>query len=64
MFHSRNLNDKINSVYKRALQVVYLDNTSSFKQLLEKDKSVTVHQRNIQLLAMEMFKIVRLLDLI
>ena len=56
MFCSRELNDKINSVHKRALRQVYSDFTSSFKELLEKDNSVTVHQRNIQLVAIEMFK--------
>ena len=59
MFCSRKLNDKINSVRKRALRIVYLDYNSSFAELLEKDKSVTIHQRNLQLLAIEMFKIVK-----
>ena len=59
MFCSRGLNDKINSIHKRALRVVYLDFTSSFAELLKKDGSVTIHQRNIQLVAIEMFKVVR-----
>ena len=59
MFCSRKLNDRINSTHKRALQVVYLDYSSTFAELLEKDKSVTIHQRNLQLLAVEMFKIVK-----
>ena len=56
MFTSRELNDKINSIHKRALQAVYLDYSSSFAELIEKDKSITIHQRNIQLVAIEMFK--------
>ena len=56
MFTSRKLNDKMNSIHKRALQAVYLDYSSTFAELLEKDKSVTIHQRNIQLVAIEMFK--------
>ena len=59
MFCSRKLNDRINSIHKRALRIVYLDYSSSFAELLEKDKSVTIHQRNLQLLAVEMFKIVK-----
>ena len=59
MFCSREMNDKINSIHKRALRMVYLDFSSSFAELLEKDGSVTIHQRNIQLVAIEMFKVVR-----
>ena len=59
MFCSRKLNDRINSVHKRALRIVYLDYCSTFAELLERDKSVTIHQRNLQLLAVEMFKIVK-----
>jgi hypothetical protein len=56
MFCTKDLNNKINSVHKRALRQVYSDFTSSFEELLNKDNSVTVHQRNIQLVAIEMFK--------
>ena len=56
MFTSKKLNNKINSIHKRALQAVYLDYSSTFAELLEKDKSITIHQRNIQLVAIEMFK--------
>ena len=58
MFSSRSLNKKINSIHKRALQNVYLDYTSTFEQLLKKDNSVSIHHRTIQLLAIEMFKII------
>ena len=59
MFCSRELNNKINSIHKRALQMVYLDYTASFSELLKRDGSVTVHQRNIRLVAIEMFKAVK-----
>ena len=36
---------------------MYLDYTSSFEELLEKDNSVTIHTRNLQCLAIEMFKV-------
>ena len=58
MFCSRSLHNKINSIHKRALQNVYLDYTSTFEELLKKDNSVTIHHRCIQLLAIEMFKVV------
>ena len=37
---------------------MYLDYTSTFEELLKKDNSVTIHHRCIQLLAIEMFKVV------
>ena len=58
MFCSKDLNNKSNSIHCRAFRMVYLDDRSSFEELLEKDKSVTIHQRNIQLLAIELFKVV------
>ena len=56
MFHSRKTNKTINRLHERALRLVYEDNTSTFTELLEKDKSVTIHQKNLQLLAIEIFK--------
>ena len=57
MFCSRTLNNRINKLHERALRIVYRDDISTFKQLLNEDKSVTVHDRNIQLLAIEMYKV-------
>ena len=57
MIHSRGLNNKINRIHERALRIVYDDNRSSFEDLLNKDKSVTIHQRNLQQLAIEIFKV-------
>ena len=47
MFHSRNLNNKINRIYERALRSVYQNNLN-FSELLDLDNSVTVHQNNLQ----------------
>ena len=57
MNHSRTLNTRINGLHKRALSLVYNDLLSSFSELLEKDKSVTIHHRNFQTLAYEIFKL-------
>ena len=57
MFHSRELNIKINRLHKRALRIVYQDNDLSFEELLQKDNSVSIHNRNIQLVAIEMFNV-------
>ena len=59
MFCNRNINAKINNLHFRALRMVYQDEPSSFQELLSKDGSVTVHHRNIQSLAIEMFKVTK-----
>ena len=59
MFHSRRLNNEINSIHERALRITYQENTSTFQELLNKDNSVSIHHRNLQVLATEMFKIHR-----
>ena len=56
MFHSRKLNHHISSTHERALRVTYQNYQSSFLLLLQNDKSVTIHQRNLQVLATEIFK--------
>ena len=58
MFHSRTLNNRINKIHERALRLVYKDNDISFSDLLLRDDSVTIHERNIQTLATELFKVV------
>ena len=56
MFHSSKMNNKINRLHERALRIAYKDFCSSFATLLEKDRSVTIHEKNLQLLMTEMFK--------
>ena len=57
MFHSRELNAKINRLHERALRVVYKNDELTFQQLLDKDNSFTIHERNLQKLALEMYKV-------
>lgn len=57
MFHSRKLNNRINRIHERALRIVYRDNASSFDDLLSEDESFTIHERNIQTLAIELYKV-------
>ena len=57
MFHSRQLNNRINKIQERALRLVYKDNKLTFDDLLKLDNSVTIHQRNIQILTTEIFKV-------
>ena len=56
MFHSRRINNLINSLHERALRVVYRDYNTPYSELLSKVKSVTIHQIHLQLLATEIFK--------
>ena len=58
MFDSRsNNNNKINRLHGRDLRIVHNDFKSSFKNLLEKDGTVSIHLKNLQKLGTEIFKI-------
>ena len=51
-----------NGLHERCLLIIYNDNTSSFTDLLEIDNSVSVHHRNIQVRATELYKFVNALS--
>ena len=57
MCHSRTNNCKINKLHEPCLRIIYSDKQPSFETLLEKDGLVSVHNRNLQILASEMYKI-------
>ena len=57
MFHSGGLNNNIISLLERVLRITYGDRSSLFEDLLGKDNSVSIHHKNIQALATEMFKV-------
>ena len=56
LFHSRSLNNRINRIHERALRIVFNDNVSSLDELINKSGSVRVHHRNLQFLAIEIYK--------
>ena len=41
--------------------LIWMIHSSTFKDLLSKDKSVTIHQRNLQQLATEIFKVIKVI---
>ena len=57
MFSNRAMNARINKLQERSLRILYKDDESTFEELLVKDNSITVHDQNIKLLALEMFKV-------
>ena len=59
MFHNRIMNNKINWLHERCMRLIYGDKTSSFDEILEQDKSVSIHTRTLQMLATEIFKVYR-----
>ena len=57
IFCGRAASNKINHIHERSLCIVYNDYISSFKDLLRREKTFTIHHRNIQSLAIELFKV-------
>ena len=57
MFHTKQLNNRINSLHAKALRVTHQDRNSSFSELLNLDKSVSIHYRNIKYLITEIYKV-------
>ena len=55
MFYSRKLNNRISYIHERALRIAYRDYESTFQQLLKQNKSVSILQRNLKILATEIF---------
>jgi len=57
MFHSKTMEHRINKIHERALRLVYDQSQElTFEELLIKDSSVSIHQKNLQVLAIEIFK--------
>ena len=59
MCHTRTVNNKINKLHERCLRIVLNDKKSSSKELLETDKSVPTSNKNLQVVAAEIFKVYR-----
>ena len=51
VFHSRKLNYRISNIHECALTIIFRDYESTFQQLLKQNKSVSIHQKSLQILA-------------
>ena len=58
MFCSRKSNNLINKVQERALRLITNDYQNSFNFLLHKFNEFSLHQRNLQTLMIELYKII------
>ena len=56
--HSPALNNKIKRLHECCLRLIHNNRQLTIKELPEKDDSVSVHIRNVQTLAIEMYKVV------
>ena len=58
MSHNRTMSNRINKIHVKALRLVYKDETNlSFNDLLKKDKSVSIVQRNLQIVKTEVYEV-------
>ena len=59
MNHNKSIDKKINNLHERALRLIYCDHSSNFQELLQRDNSVAIDQKNIQALVATMtYKVV------
>ena len=57
MSHILKNNTKTNNVHERCLRLICSDKRSSYEELSEKIGSVSIHHRNTQVLATEIYKV-------
>ena len=57
IFHSRAMEHRINRIYEKTLRLIHPSRYQlTFEELLEKHKTVSIHQRNLQTFATEIYK--------
>ena len=57
MFHTKELNNRINSLHEKVLRLTYQNRNSPFDELLKLAKSVSIHHRNLQYLLTKIYKV-------
>ena len=58
MFFSRNTNNLINKIQERFLRLITKNKTSTFEHQLQANNEITIHQRNLRALMVEVSKII------
>ena len=58
MFSSRRSNNLINRIHERSLRTIYNDTSSTFQELLQRKRSVSIRHKDIQILTTELLKVV------
>ena len=59
MFCSRKSKNLIKLVHGRSLRIVVNDKLSDFKTLFSDSDKIKIHQKNLQILTMEVYKIIK-----
>ena len=57
MNHSRELNNKIDRIHEKGCHIVHRNKKSTVDELLDKDNSIKIHIKNLQVLVTDMFKV-------
>ena len=58
MFCSKESNSLLNKIHERFLRITYKNQKTSYHNLLETHNELTIHQRNLQVVMKEIYKIV------
>ena len=56
MFTARYLNNALNNVHERALRLIYNYHEKSFNSILTENNLKTIYQKNLEFLAIEIYK--------
>ena len=57
IFFRKGLDHRIDKPHERALRMPYNDHSSDLEELLTKDDTVTIHQCNLRILEIEIYKV-------
>ena len=55
---SRKASNLINRIHERSIRLVNGENETNFENFLEKNKELTIYQTNLQVLMIEVYKII------
>ena len=58
MNDNKSISNGINSLHERESRLIYCDHSSNFQEPLNRDNSVTIHPKNIQALAILIYKVI------